>query len=87
MLADWHAQQAQQGAGRLVVVRKLWLFDNQLGDEGARQVARMLHPGMLEVSHQLSRAWYVPSVMRGSSEISWGQGGLSQGWRTCIEAC
>lgn len=28
-------------------------FDNQLGNEGARQVARMLHPGLWEVTHAL----------------------------------
>ena len=78
MLADWHAQQTQQGGGGLVIVRKLWLFDNQLGDDGARQVARMLHPGMLEVSHQMSRAMVGISVMV-SSKSSWGQGGLRQG--------
>lgn len=32
-----------------MLLRKLWLFDNELGDEGARQVARLLHPGMMEV--------------------------------------
>lgn len=53
MLAEWCCQEACGTAS----VRKLWLFDNRLGDEGAVQVARILekHPGMVEVhlSHNL----------------------------------
>lgn len=47
MLAEWCCQEACGTAS----VRKLWLFDNRLGDEGAVQVARILekHPGMVEV--------------------------------------
>lgn len=44
MLAEWCER---QGPG--LCISKLWLFDDALGDEGARHVARMLHPGMLEV--------------------------------------
>ena len=46
MLAAW-----AQGSQQTVRVRKLWLFENQLGDDGAQCVALMLHPGMLEVGH------------------------------------
>lgn len=44
MVAAWAA--ASRAA---VTVRKLWLFDNRLGDEGAAAVAGMLHVDMLEV--------------------------------------
>lgn len=46
MVADW----CEQHAGT-ADVRKLWLFDNRLGDEGAAAVARILrhHPAMMEV--------------------------------------
>lgn len=52
MLADWCCEQAGS-----VEVKKLWLFDNRLGDEGAAAVARILesHPGMLEVNAGLGR--------------------------------
>lgn len=44
MVADWCTAQAH-----VVLVRKLWLFDNRLGDEGAAAVAAMLHGRVLEV--------------------------------------
>ena len=44
MVAEWCTSQAH-----VVLVRKLWLFDNRLGDEGAAAVAAMLHGRVLEV--------------------------------------
>ena len=44
MVAGWCAAHAH-----VVLVRKLWLFDNRLGDEGAAAVAAMLHDRVLEV--------------------------------------
>jgi hypothetical protein len=46
MVADWAAAAAAAGAA---AVTKLWLFGNRLGDAGAREVARMLHPLMVEL--------------------------------------
>ncbi|PRW56620.1 Serine threonine- kinase CTR1 isoform B [Chlorella sorokiniana] len=52
MVAGWCCEHAD-----VVDVKKLWLFDNRLGDEGAAAVARILqaHPGMLEIhlSHNM----------------------------------
>jgi hypothetical protein len=48
MLAEWCRARRE-----LVAPRKLWLFDNRLGDGGAAAVAAMLraHPGIQEVPH------------------------------------
>lgn len=51
MLATWVAAH-----GQLLNVRKLWLFDNRLGDAGAAAVAPLLHSRMLEVRPPAAQA-------------------------------
>ena len=45
MVADWCREHAA-----LVSVRKLWLFDNRIGDAGAAALAHLLSADMLEVT-------------------------------------
>jgi hypothetical protein len=45
MLAQW----ATGPAGEVLELRKLWMYDNHVGDAGALAAAGMLHAGMLEL--------------------------------------
>ena len=44
MVAEWCRDHAA-----LVSVRKLWLFDNRIGDAGAAALAHLMSADMLEV--------------------------------------
>ena len=62
MVADWCCEHADAAD-----VRKLWLFDNRLGDEGAAAVARILqaHPGecgMCSLRSAWGLVWSQPLV-------------------------
>lgn len=48
MMAEWAEAAAQQGTA---VIRKLWLFGNRLGDEGAVAVAKLLSSGRVTECH------------------------------------
>ena len=54
MVADWCRTHAA-----LVSVRKLWLFDNRIGDAGAAALAHLMSADMLEVTNILGTPGHV----------------------------
>lgn len=44
MFAAWSSQEASRAA-----LRKLWFFSNQISDEGAAEIAKLVHSGMAEL--------------------------------------
>jgi hypothetical protein len=48
MFASWAEEHSASG---LLHVRKLWMFDNKLGDSGAVALAGLFRRGLLEVQH------------------------------------